>query len=40
MTVGYIPSGKRIVKKAGGETKTEAKAELNGRRPISPSPPW
>ncbi|WP_030923142.1 Arm DNA-binding domain-containing protein [Streptosporangium amethystogenes] len=28
MAVGYTPAGKRIVKKAGGKTKTEAKAKL------------
>lgn len=28
LTVGYTPAGKRIVKKAGGKTKTEAKAKL------------
>ncbi|MEV0632433.1 Arm DNA-binding domain-containing protein [Nonomuraea wenchangensis] len=26
--VGYTPAGKRIVKKASGKTKTEAKAKL------------
>ncbi|WP_433241538.1 site-specific integrase [Streptosporangium sp. CA-135522] len=28
VTVGYTPAGKRIVKKASGKTKTEAKAKL------------
>ncbi|MEV4167633.1 tyrosine-type recombinase/integrase [Nonomuraea dietziae] len=28
MTVGYTPAGKRIVKRASGKTKTEAKAKL------------
>ncbi|MFI6457766.1 tyrosine recombinase XerC [Streptosporangium amethystogenes] len=28
VTVGYAPAGKRIVKKASGKTKTEAKAKL------------
>jgi hypothetical protein len=28
LTVGYTPAGKRIVKKASGKTKTEAKAKL------------
>lgn len=28
VTVGYTPTGKRIVKKASGKTKTEAKAKL------------
>ncbi|MFI6294943.1 tyrosine recombinase XerC [Nonomuraea sp. NPDC050790] len=28
LTIGYTPAGKRIVKKASGKTKTEAKAKL------------
>ncbi|MEZ0077460.1 hypothetical protein [Planotetraspora sp. GP83] len=28
VTVGYSPAGKRIVRKASGKTKTEAKARL------------